>query len=132
MNLINKCLCVLFLYSNSSVLALIDELGKLHKSISSALVEELELATQTKNESRESETLAENSEPRPSGENSNVVEDILNLLYFGSLFEVKTQNDFTSTMLTMTRERGLLISRLTESSISKKMRLGDALNHEHL
>lgn len=26
----------------------------------------------------------------------------------------------------------LLISRLTESSISKKMRLGDALNHEHL
>jgi len=65
-------------------------LEKLHQPISSALVEELKLATQTKNEACESETLAKISEPQPSGENNDVVEDILNLLYFGLLFEVKT------------------------------------------
>jgi len=85
-------------------------LEKLHQPISLALVEELELAIQTKNEARESETLVENSEPQPSGENSDVVEDILNLLYFGSLFEMKTHNDFTSAMLTTMHERGYCLT----------------------
>lgn len=149
------------LRSKSSVLVLIDELEKLRQPLSSALTEELELATQTKNDARETETQAENSEPRPSGENSDVVEDILNLLYFGSLFEVKTQNDFTSTMLTRTHERGccltydyvtddatdllgekdldaisglygLLISRPADSSFSHKNALRRCIEHAKL
>lgn len=174
MNLVNKRICVLrkklkcitsieeslsqgkplnnkqqeVLHFKSSILALIDELEYLRQPISSALIEELELVTQTKNETRECETLAENSEPRPS-KNNDVVKDILNLLYVGSLFKVKTQNDFTSTMLTKTHEcgcyltydyvtddvvdllrekdldvilglYGLLISRPTDSSFSHK------------
>lgn len=149
------------LRSKSSVLVLIDELEKLRQPLSSALTEELELATQTKNDARETKTQAENSEPRPSGENSDVVEDILNLLYFGSLFEVKTQNDFTSTMLTRTHERGccltydyvtddatdllgekdldaisglygLLISRPADSSFSHKNALRRCIEHAKL
>jgi hypothetical protein len=34
------------------------------------------------------------------------VEDLLNLLYFGSLFDIKPQSDFTATMLARTHERG--------------------------
>ena len=38
------------------------------------------------------------------------VEDLLNLLYFGLLFDVKSQNDFTLTMLTRTHERGCCLT----------------------
>ncbi|CAL5431114.1 unnamed protein product [Camellia sinensis] len=34
----------------------------------------------------------------------------MNLLYFGSMFDVKSQNDFTSTMLTRTHERGCCLT----------------------
>ncbi|PNX78288.1 keratin type I cytoskeletal 10-like [Trifolium pratense] len=140
------------LRSKSSVLALIDEFEKLRQPLSSALAEELDLATQNNRE-----TLPENSERR----SDDVVEDILNLLYFGSLFEVKTQNDFHSTMLTRTHERGccltydyvtddatdllgekdldsisalfgLLISRPADSSFSHKNALRRCIEHAKL
>ncbi|GAU39795.1 hypothetical protein TSUD_219690 [Trifolium subterraneum] len=146
------------LRSKSSVLALIDEFEKLRQPLSSALAEELDLATQNNRE-----TVPENSERRSENQNQNddVVEDILNLLYFGSLFEVKTQNDFHNTMLTRTHERGccltydyvtddatdllgekdldsisalfgLLISRPADSSFSHKNALRRCIEHAKL
>ncbi|KAK7309558.1 hypothetical protein RJT34_06382 [Clitoria ternatea] len=94
------------LRSKPSVLALIDEFEKLRQPLASALTEELNITRENK-----PETLAENS---GSGEHvhSNVndvgVEDLLNLLYFGSLFDVKS--DFASTMLTRTHERGCCLT----------------------
>ena len=146
------------LRSKPSVLALIDEFEKLRQPLASALTEELDLALNNKRE-----TLTEKSVPvdeRPN-KSDDVVEDILNLLYFGSLFEVKSQNDFTSTMLTRTHERGccltydyvtddatdllgekdldsisalfgLLISRPADSSFSHKNALQRCIEHAKL
>ncbi|KAJ1423577.1 putative keratin, type I cytoskeletal 10 [Sesbania bispinosa] len=145
------------LRSKPSVLALIDEFEKLRQPLSTALAEELDLAVQNR-----SETLPENSSSteRPNS-NDDVVQDILNLLYFGSLFDVKSQNDFTSTMLTRTHERGccltydyvtddatdllgekdldsisalrgLLISRPADSSFSHKNALQHCIEHAKL
>ena len=87
------------------------------------------------------------------------MEDLLNLLYFGSLFDVKS--DFASTMLTRTHERGccltydyvtddatdllgekdldsisalrgLLVSRPADSSFSHKNALQRCLEHARL
>lgn len=150
------------LRSKSSVLALIDEFEKLRQPLSSALTEELDLALQNTRE-----TLPENSAPvserlnESQNKNGDVVEDVINLLYFGSLFEVKSQNDFTSTMLTRTHERGccltydyvtddatdllgekdldsisalfgLLISRPADSSFSHKNALRRCIEHAKL
>lgn len=146
------------LRSKPSVLALIDEFEKLRQPLSTALAEELDLALQNRPE----KTLTENPQTaeRPS-QNDDVVEDLLNLLYFGSLFEVKSQNDFTSTMLTRTHERGccltydyvtddatdllgekdldsisslrgLLISRPADSSFSHKNALRRCIEHAKL
>lgn len=144
------------LRSKPSVLALIDELEKLRQPLSSALAEELDLALQNRGG-----TLPETTQQRPNSTGSDVVEDILNLLYFGSLFEVKSQNDFTSTMLTRTHERGccltydyvtddatdllgekdldsisdlrgLLISRPADSSFSHKNALQRCIEHAKL
>ncbi|KAK7307147.1 hypothetical protein VNO77_39961 [Canavalia gladiata] len=92
------------LRSKPSVLALIDEFEKLRQPLASALAEELDNALQNR-----SETLAENSgSAEQPNSNDVVVEDLLNLLYFGSLFDVKS--DFASTMLTRTHERGCCLT----------------------
>nr|KYP65975.1 hypothetical protein KK1_012253 [Cajanus cajan] len=98
------------------------------------------------------------SEPPPHS-NDAVLEDLLNLLYFGSLFDVKS--DFASTMLTRTHERGccltydyvtddatdllgekdldsisalraLLVSRPADSSFSHKNALQRCVEHAKL
>lgn len=141
------------LLSKPSVAASIDELEKLRQPLSSALKDEIALAFhQTPHE----ET--------PKGEDfgHSLVEDLLNVLYFGSLFDVKSQNEFTSTMLTRTHERGccltydyvtdddandllgekdldlisrlggLLISRPVDSSLSHKNALQRCIEHAKL
>ena len=155
------------LRSKPSVLALIDELDKLRQPLATALSEELQInGTSSQNPRHETETenetLAESSgstEPNSNSRNDVVVEDLLNLLYFGSLFDVKS--DFASTMLTRTHERGccltydyvtddaidllgekdldsisalrgLLISRSTDSSFSHKNALHCCVEHVKL
>ncbi|XP_027362350.1 uncharacterized protein LOC113869970 isoform X3 [Abrus precatorius] len=143
------------LRSKPSVLALIDEFEKLRQPLSSALAEELDSALQSRRE-----TLAENSgSTEQPNSNDVVVEDLLNLIYFGSLFDVKS--DFASTMLTRTHERGccltydyvtddatdllgekdldsistlrgLLISRPADSSFSHKNALQRCVEHAKL
>ncbi|KAK1267082.1 hypothetical protein QJS04_geneDACA023205 [Acorus gramineus] len=74
------------LRSKPAVAALIDEYERLRSPLSSALQEELSLHT------------------------ASTAEDLLKLLYFGSLFDVKPQSEFTSTMLTRTLERGCCLT----------------------
>ena len=157
------------LRSKPSVLALIDELEKLRQPLATALSEELQNNGTSSQNSRETETETENEtlaessgsvEPNTnSTTNDVVVEDLLNLLYFGSLFDVKS--DFASTMLTRTHERGccltydyvtddatdllgekdldsisalrgLLVSRPADSSFSHKNALHRCVEHAKL
>ncbi|XP_020209014.1 uncharacterized protein LOC109793950 [Cajanus cajan] len=93
------------LRSKPSVLAFIDELEKLDQPLASALAEELEASVAyTRHGTAEN---FDSSEPPPHS-NEAVLEDLLNLLYFGSLFDVKS--DFTSMMLTRTHERGCCLT----------------------
>ncbi|XP_030479721.2 uncharacterized protein LOC115696964 [Cannabis sativa] len=172
------------LRSKPVVSALIDELEKLRQPLSAAVDEEINLAVQNhqqvlpssqpissssdgspdKDHQNENQTNGTSSEPvisREQDQKETVVEDLLNILYFGSLFDVKSQSDFTSTMLTRTHERGccltydyvtddatdllgerdldlisklggLLISRPVDSSLSHKNALQRCLEHAKL
>ncbi|XP_022734363.1 uncharacterized protein LOC111287931 [Durio zibethinus] len=154
------------LRSKPSVSALIDELEKLRQPLSSAFYEEISLALQRQTISPEETTSeaqrdkTEVQELQPS-EPDHAVEDLLYLLYFGSLFDVKSQNDFTSIILTRTHERGccltydyvtdeatdllsekdldlvstlsgLLTSRPADSSLSHKNALHRCIHHAKL
>ncbi|KAK4380448.1 hypothetical protein RND71_002310 [Anisodus tanguticus] len=80
------------LRSKSTVIAAIDELEKLRQPLAAAVSEEINLATVA-------------SPP------INAIEDLLNLLYFGSMFDVKSlQSEFTATMLSRTMERACCLS----------------------
>nr|XP_023883549.1 uncharacterized protein LOC111995835 isoform X1 [Quercus suber]XP_023883550.1 uncharacterized protein LOC111995835 isoform X2 [Quercus suber] len=119
------------LRSKPAVLALIDELDKLRQPLAQAVAEELSLSTQRLHLSP-SDSAADDTETNNDNDNNNNnykstasssdeqnrndesdlghVEDLLNLLYFGSLFDVKSQGDFTATMLTRTHERGCCLT----------------------
>ncbi|KAG7974970.1 hypothetical protein I3843_06G074600 [Carya illinoinensis] len=160
------------LRSKPAVSALIDELEKLRQPLSQALSEELSIAAQRQLLSSHSAPASsvdrENSTDEDDdhrGKNSEpdlgVVEDLLKLLYFGSLFDVKSQSDFTATILTRTHERGccltydyvtddatdllgerdldclsslggLLISRPVDSGLSHKNALQRCIEHAKL
>ncbi|XP_028085696.1 uncharacterized protein LOC114286690 [Camellia sinensis] len=156
-----------FLRSKPSVSAAIDELEKLWQPLSAAVAEEISIAVQRHHHVSASPDAKENVEieqnvaeiePKVDREHT-MVEDLLNLLYFGTMFDVKSQNDFTSTMLTRTHERGccltydyvtddesadllgerdldlismlggLLISRPVDSSLSHKNALQQCIEH---
>lgn len=91
------------LRSKSSVLVLIEELEKLRAPLATALEEELAAAAAVKSPPRE-------EEHPPVADDSNAIKDLLNLMYFGSLFDVKPQSEFTSMMLTRTHERGCCLT----------------------
>ncbi|XP_039008990.1 uncharacterized protein LOC120137256 [Hibiscus syriacus] len=102
--------------SKPAVSSLIDELEKLRQPLSAAVYEEISLALQRQTISPE-ETTSESQPDKTEtqGQHSNNepnydIEDLLNLLYFGLLFDVKYQNEFTSTMLTRIHERGCCLT----------------------
>ncbi|KAF8681843.1 hypothetical protein HU200_045285 [Digitaria exilis] len=88
------------LRSKPTVVAQIDELERLRAPLASALAEEL------------------SSRPAPapapaaasSSDSDSSVRDLIALLYFGSLFDVKEHNEFVSTMVTRTHERNCCIT----------------------
>lgn len=117
------------LRSKPAVIAGIDELEKLREPLTSAVVEEVNFAVQqhqvslldsafttsTDSTSEDLEfflkKLDSNSDRKSENERLMWVEDLLNLLYFGSMFDVKSlQSDFTATMLTRTHERACCLS----------------------
>ncbi|THG01668.1 hypothetical protein TEA_008244 [Camellia sinensis var. sinensis] len=93
--------------SKPSVTASIDELEKLRHPLSAAIAEEINLAVQRHHTTPSDDTEKDRNVAEVE---SKAVEDLLNLLYFGSMFDVKSQNDFTSTMLTRTHERGCCLT----------------------
>ncbi|OWM75073.1 hypothetical protein CDL15_Pgr021424 [Punica granatum] len=74
------------------------------QELSLAPQEELNLAVQRY---RVSPPLEE-SAPTPSEDSD--LKDLFNLLYFGVLFDVKSQSDFTAMMLTRTHKRGFYLT----------------------
>ncbi|KAF5746670.1 hypothetical protein HS088_TW06G00842 [Tripterygium wilfordii] len=108
------------LRSKTAVSALIDELEKLRCPLAAAVQEEISLAVNRHSHHHaasnddaivvENRDRSENQEREKSHDDDAVVEDLLHLLYFGSLFDVKSQSDFTSTMLTRTHERGCCLT----------------------
>ncbi|KAI3987789.1 hypothetical protein MKX01_028523 [Papaver californicum] len=157
------------LRSKTAVLALIDEYEKLRQPLHTAVQEEILLSQSHPNQQQQhqeqekqpvTEEVEETQKPNPNNEEP-VIEDLLKLIYFGSLFHVKPQSDFTSTMLTRTHERGccltydyvtddatdllderdldlisdlgdLIISRPTHSGVSHKKALSNCLQHAKL
>lgn len=105
------------LRSKPAVVILIEELEKLHAPLSAAVTEEITLATQH-HQSSSSSTTAQTTTaandvtelPPQEASGDSKVEDLVNLMYFSSLFDVKSPNDFTSIMLTKTHERGSCLS----------------------
>ncbi|CDP00272.1 unnamed protein product [Coffea canephora] len=96
------------LRSKPYVIAAIDELEKLKQPLAVAVSEEINAAIQSHSENSPT-TTDSTTDKAESGEHG-VAEDLLNLLYFGSMFDVKNQNDFTATMLTRTHERGCCLT----------------------
>ncbi|KAJ4816273.1 Glycine-rich family protein [Rhynchospora pubera] len=87
------------LRSKPVVTALIDELEKLRSPLTSALAEEVQQTSDQK--------------PKQSDRSLNsdeLIEDLLRLVYFGSLFDVRSQSEFTAMMLTRSHERGCCLT----------------------
>ncbi|KAG5522367.1 hypothetical protein RHGRI_034523 [Rhododendron griersonianum] len=112
------------LRSRPYVVAAMEELEKLRAPIASALAEEINLAV-TRHHHQASSSPASTESEREQD-----IEDLVKLLYFGSMFDVKGQNDFTSTMLTRTHERGccLTYDYVTDDESS----FGDLLSEKDL
>lgn len=104
------------LRSKPSVLTLIDELEKLRAPLSSAVDEEISLAISSKTSPENHQSSTENHRDNDDVDEvevdriEGVVKDLLYLMYFGSLFDVKPQSEFTSLMLTRTHERGCCLT----------------------
>lgn len=99
------------LRSKPAVTVLIDEYHKLLHPLASALQEELALSATSAApppplviEVETSAAPVVNEDPDPA------VKELVALLYFGSLFDVKSQSDFAATMLTKTHERGCCLT----------------------
>lgn len=112
------------LKSKPSIIAAVDELEKFRQPLSVAVDEEINLALHNNinvNGSgngdgkekevivTEKETVTE-SETIGIGKNDESVEDLLSLIYFGSMFDVKSRSDFDSIMLTRTHERNCCLT----------------------
>ncbi|KAI3779253.1 hypothetical protein L2E82_08883 [Cichorium intybus] len=159
------------LKSKPAIIAAVDELEKFRQPLSVAVEEEISLALQRRQatasedndndeDSNKAETL--DKEPQETEPPALAVDDLLSLIYFGSMFDVKSQNEFNSIMLTRTIERNcclaydyvtdddaavilgerdldlismmgsLLISRSVDSSISHQHALQRCIDHAKL
>ncbi|KAK4423779.1 hypothetical protein Salat_1960800 [Sesamum alatum] len=105
------------LRSKSSVLAAIDELEKLRQPLSQAVDQEIELALEknmqkpdtTSTEIPENEGAVE-PEANVGKDSDSAVSDLLGLLYFGSVFDVRTLMRAHDNMLTRTHERNCCLT----------------------
>ncbi|KAI3796024.1 hypothetical protein L1987_38685 [Smallanthus sonchifolius] len=103
------------LKSKPSILAAVDELEKLRQPLSVAVDEEINIAIKlrqvgaSENNDKDvdgddvSKTLENEAAPA-------VEEDLLKLIYFGSMFDLKSQSDFNSIMFSRTHERNYCLT----------------------
>ncbi|KAK6116476.1 hypothetical protein DH2020_049769 [Rehmannia glutinosa] len=105
------------LRSKSFVLAGIDELEKLRQPLAQAVAQEIELALE-KNKQQPDALAAENPneeedvepEAKAGVDGVSDISDLLNLLYFGSVFDVRTLMRAHDNMLTRTHERNCCLT----------------------
>ncbi|KAL7603194.1 hypothetical protein Lser_V15G14807 [Lactuca serriola] len=109
------------LKSKPAIVAAVDELEKFRQPLSVAIDEEINLAIKhrqvkaSENNGKEvdgdniSKTL-DSAENVAAPQSDLLVEDLLSLIYFGSMFDVKSQSDFSSIMLTKTHERNCCLT----------------------
>lgn len=105
------------LRSKSSVLAGIDELEKFRQPLLHAVDQEIELALE-KNKQKPDVSTTEipseedvlEPEARPGNDDVSAISDLLKLLYFGSVFDVKTLMRAHDNMLTRTHERNCCLT----------------------
>ena len=91
------------LRSKPVVAALIDELERLRSPLSAALTEELATVP--------APSAAPAAAPAAASSSSDLsIQDLLSLVYFGSLFDVKPQSEFIATMVARQHERSSCIS----------------------
>lgn len=110
------------LRSKIVVLAQIEELEKLKQPLESAIVEEHSLAVKKYLESgaeKEARVSADEGytvveevkeDKKEDDKEDDLVGVVLELVYFGSIFDVKQQSEFASMMLTRTHERGCCLT----------------------
>eukprot|EP00262_Sarcandra_glabra_P003207 TRINITY_DN1378_c0_g1_i2.p1 TRINITY_DN1378_c0_g1~~TRINITY_DN1378_c0_g1_i2.p1 ORF type:complete len:458 (-),score=61.67 TRINITY_DN1378_c0_g1_i2:307-1680(-) len=98
------------LRSKPAVSVLIDEYEKLRQPLSLALHEELSISSTETNKPQSISSPPTDSFLPHSAAADDVVEDLVKLVYFGCLFDVKPQSEFTSTMLTRIHERGCCLT----------------------
>ncbi|KAL1218990.1 hypothetical protein V5N11_020300 [Cardamine amara subsp. amara] len=107
------------LRSKPAVVILMEELEKLRAPLSVAVTEEISLATKhhqsSSSAAAQTTTAADDVTDLPPKEatgddGDSKLEDLMKFLYFGSLFDVKSQNEFTSIMFAKTHERGCCLT----------------------
>lgn len=107
------------LRSKPYVVAGIDELEKLRQPLLNAVDQEIELALAKKSQKADSsaaeissdgDAAPEAEEKAAPSEDASAVSDLLNLLYFGSIFDVKTLMRANDNMLTRTHERNCCLT----------------------
>lgn len=96
------------LRAKPGVVALIEEYEKLRSPLATAVQEEISRVTFSS--SPGSHSPAPEAADESSSSAGSSAEDLLALLYFGCLFDVKPQSDFASTMLTRAHERGCCLT----------------------
>ncbi|KAL3636298.1 hypothetical protein CASFOL_020845 [Castilleja foliolosa] len=99
--------------SKSDLLAAVDELEKLKQPLLQAVAQEIELALE-KNKQKPDSVVAEEvaavDEKKAATNEDAAVSDLLNLLYFSSVFDVRTIMRAQDNMLTRTHERNCCLS----------------------
>ncbi|KAJ9554248.1 hypothetical protein OSB04_018293 [Centaurea solstitialis] len=111
------------LKSKPAIVAAVDELEKFRQSLSVAVDEEINLALHRRSNAAVAGSDNNGGDENDSGssevqtlgkeENETVVvgvEDLLSLIYFANMFDVKSQSDFNSVMLTRTHERNCCLT----------------------
>ncbi|URD98384.1 hypothetical protein MUK42_29022 [Musa troglodytarum] len=101
------------LRSKPAITVLIDEYEKLRQPLAVAIQEELARAAAAfppPPPALQEEPTAAPTADDDKEELGPAVEDLLTLLYFGCLFDVKPQSEFAATMLTRTHERGCCLT----------------------
>lgn len=95
--------------SKLSVISSIEELEKLRQPLTTLVAEEIDLAIQCK-KPESNETKSTNDQESNKGDQDFVIEDVLKLIYFAGIFDVKSKSDFESVLLTRSHERGCCLS----------------------
>lgn len=95
------------LKSKPVVTALIDELEKLRSPLAAAVTEEFQ---QQPPQQSEEQKPKQSDRSAPAANQDELIEDLLRLVYFGSLFDVRSQAEFTAMMLTRSHERGCCLT----------------------